>query len=631
MPIDPNIALGVKPPVIPNLNEIRGQQMALRNMRDVRKLNAQQSQVNDLDIQQKQRTAQKEQKQVVDEKAYEDIVRSHTSYDPEKGIAIDDDAVMNDLIQAGHPEIAQAHQVHKQTVHKAALDQVEKEMTLHLKKSERFAALAQSVLNGDPANRPGLYSQALQQAQAEQLIDPQHMSAIPQQYDPASTDALLKQLVDETMSAKDQISAAQAKITEQRTVATSKADLLKKNIENEAQILGAATDQAGWDNALAQLDEERKKKYPAEFSEQARMQALSQGISPETRATLAKVDSPTELAMIIARGGPEAKLAQKALDELKKYGISVEVGKIMAANAAALGGGGTPGKVIPAATLGQRNESALSGLSPGVTSVVRQLVDYKIQLPSGMALKTPYWQQVLEKAGEFDPDFDASQYNVRLKLRQDFTSGKAADNVKSLNTVVGHLDKLHKAGQALDNSSIKKYNSVANWLASETGDKRVVAFEVARNAVANELTKVFRGTGGAEADIKSWKESIDTAGSPEQLQEAIDSAIDLMGSRLEALNSQYTKGMGKPRDFSFLDAKARKILKDLGADVDALDPVTKTEAPTAPPKPDVQAAPAGKKITEDLVVKGLSHNKLSDTPANRQAVKAALKGAGYTE
>lgn len=646
MAIDPNIASGIKAPALPNLGALQEQQMSLRNMASQSALQDQQSQINQQNIQKGQIEQEQQAKDLQSKQDYEDSVKAHTSWDPDKGLVIDHDAIQNDLIQKGHPDVAAAHAANQVAVHKAALDDAEKEITVHAKKADRLASLAQSVLSANPNDKPGAYAVALQTAQQEGLLDPNQMHQVPQQYDPATTDGMLQQLASSSLSAKDQLDQAQKKVVEQRAkadedrkvladgqaLAQSKATTEKQNIENESQILGAANTPVGWANALAKLSPERRALYPAQYSEEARQQAAMQGISASALATLQKADSPADFAAAIAKGGKTGEEAKKALDILQRYNISTETAKVIAANNAALGPGGN--RVVPAGTPGERNEAALQGVPQGAATTVKQLVDYKIPLPSGMALKTPYWQNILSLAGEYDPDFDASQYNVRQKLRMDFTSGKSAENIRSLNTAVGHLDTLNKAAAALKNSSFKPYNTVANAAANMTGDKRTTDFSLAANAVAGELTKVFRGTGGSEQDIKDWKKTLDAAGSPDQMKSAIDGAVELMGSRMDALNSQYEKGMGKPKSFSFLDDRAKKILKGLGADVDSLDPVkgsTQT-APVAPATPKASVTPAsGQKITEDLLKQALTHNKLPDTPANRKAVKKAFTDRGYTE
>ena len=222
-------------------------------------------------------------------------------------------------------------------------------------------------------------------------------------------------------------------------------------------------------------------------------------------------------------------------------------------------------------------ESALEGLSDADKALVKGLVDYRIQLPSGMALRTPYWQQLLSRAALYDPTFDQTQYNARVSVRRDFNSGKAANNIRSLNTAVGHLGALATAGKALENSSVRLWNAVKNAGLTAVGDDRVKRFLTAANAVAGELATIFKGTAGTDQEIKAWRAVINEADSPEQIQTVIDAAVELLASRLDALTEQYRVGMGKPKDFTILSQHSQGIIKTLGVDVDVRDPVAPRE------------------------------------------------------
>jgi len=222
---------------------------------------------------------------------------------------------------------------------------------------------------------------------------------------------------------------------------------------------------------------------------------------------------------------------------------------------------------------GVKNEAALQGVTSADAAIIKSLAEYKIPLPTGFALRSPYWQNILSRTSLYDSSFDATQYNVRLAVKKDFTSGKSAINIRSLNTAVGHLDTLAQKANALNNAPIKIWNWIANAGLNAVGDKRVVEFNNAATAVESELAAVFKGMGATDQEIKVWRENLSNAQSPEQLKGAIDTAIILMGSRLDALTSGYERGLGKPKDINFLDVKSQKILTKLGANIDALDPV----------------------------------------------------------
>lgn len=199
-------------------------------------------------------------------------------------------------------------------------------------------------------------------------------------------------------------------------------------------------------------------------------------------------------------------------------------------------------------TPGARNDSKISGLPQPIQDQVKALADGRMAFPSGFALKSPYWQRMISLVSQYDPSFDAVNYNARAGTRRDFTSGKAANNLTAINTAIGHLGSLQKAGEALNNGDIPMLNKALNTLATATGDPRVNNFQLASQAVGDELMRVFRQVGASEQEARSWRERLDAAASPAQMKGALKMAGELLESRVNALNQQYEKGMGKSSD-----------------------------------------------------------------------------------
>lgn len=179
-----------------------------------------------------------------------------------------------------------------------------------------------------------------------------------------------------------------------------------------------------------------------------------------------------------------------------------------------------------------------------VADQVKALAEGRMAFPAGFALKSPYWQHMIQMVSQYDPQFDAVNYNARAKTRADFTSGKSAQSINALNTVIGHMQTLSDAADKLDNTPYPAWNSVTNTLASATGDPRIKQFDATKKAVIDELTRVYRGTGGSEGDIKMWGDQISAANSPQQLHGVIGQIGDLLDSKLQALGAQYKQGMG---------------------------------------------------------------------------------------
>ena len=218
----------------------------------------------------------------------------------------------------------------------------------------------------------------------------------------------------------------------------------------------------------------------------------------------------------------------------------------------------------------------LGTLDPTTAAQVKALSEGRMAFPSGTALKSNYWQAMLQHVAQFDPSFDQVNYNARAATRKGFTSGKEAQTINALNTVAEHLGTFSDYTKDLDNTRFPVINRVKNWLASQTGDPDIARFNTAKKAVADEVAKVWRASGGSEADIQENLRNLDGAQSPAQLNAAIGTLTKLIHGKISALQDQYKSGMGTTENVRPLvspEAQAAfdKTLKRAGEDTNAFD------------------------------------------------------------
>lgn len=192
----------------------------------------------------------------------------------------------------------------------------------------------------------------------------------------------------------------------------------------------------------------------------------------------------------------------------------------------------------------KNGDEYLKSLDPQRATQVRALADGRMEFPKGTALKSSYWQEMLSAVSQYDPNFDAVNYNARSGTRKAFTSGKEAATVNSLNTVAEHLGTLSDSAQKLNNTSFRPYNAFKNHLADVTGDPDISDFETRKKAAADEVAKVWRASGGSQADIEENLSNLSESKSPQQLNAAIGALTQLIAGKVAALNDQYTSGMG---------------------------------------------------------------------------------------
>ncbi len=204
------------------------------------------------------------------------------------------------------------------------------------------------------------------------------------------------------------------------------------------------------------------------------------------------------------------------------------------------------------------------GAQSGDDVVVQALIDGRMSFPTdGRALNKPYWQNLVRQVSAKDPTFDTIDYKARSRTRQAFTSGKEAQNITSFNTLLHHIGTLEKAAGELDNYGgvFTPLNSIANRASETTGSPKLTTFRTARDAVAREAVRAFRGVGGTGADVEETVRNIPENGSPEQIRASVKTLADLLRGRIQSLGEQYTAGMGKTSDgINLLDDEAKDVL-----------------------------------------------------------------------
>lgn len=311
----------------------------------------------------------------------------------------------------------------------------------------------------------------------------------------------------------------------------------------------------------------------------------------------------------IAPGDPGYMTLQQFSEAAKKSGggfLSVGNGKVFDTSTGKFvtdpndpaNGADTSPDNAPILAPGEKDTEYLAKLPTDTQNLVKGLTDYTLDLTKVSSVKGDARQKLAAAAKRYDPSFDMTQYGARQKMRQSVTSGPIGQNITSLNTVIGHIGDLAKSGEALSNTSYPMWNTVKNaWESTAVGAPEQNNFEIAKQAVASEMAKVFRGAGSmSKSEIDEWKDTLSSAQSPAQMKGAIAKAVDLLSSRMDAVKTQYTATMSKPWDVPFLTPKSQKILKNLGIDPADMDPTAKGDADTDTTDASPDAPPSEEEI-----------------------------------
>lgn len=211
-------------------------------------------------------------------------------------------------------------------------------------------------------------------------------------------------------------------------------------------------------------------------------------------------------------------------------------------------------------------EDYLKQLPVGTANLVRKYASGELAVTPQMT-RTPAGQQLLGAITQYDPSFDATNFQKRQQTATAFSKGLQGNAVRGANQALYHMGNLYQRVEDLNNLGGlgTPLNAPINWVEEKLGDPRQGQFLQTAQAVGSELRRVFAGAGGGSlAELNKWESSIPLNASEAQQKAYIQNGMDLLRGGIQALNTQYQSGMGLNKDVTdLLDPKAREIYNKL--------------------------------------------------------------------
>lgn len=286
--------------------------------------------------------------------------------------------------------------------------------------------------------------------------------------------------------------------------------------------------------------------------------------------------SPEEATALGKKPGERVPLATKnTASEIVNRGNNPEAQSLKAWLAK------NPGKDASDYTLWKAKNSPsaiINNSSPLAPDAVDLAAQYYLKtgtLPSGFSRDPGVTKSVinraaqLSKAGGGDIATNKIDFNTQKALDKDFFGGgKSSQNIRSLNTAIGHLGMLSDAADALQNNDIKALNKVANFFKVQTGSSAPVVFDAIKTAATGELGSTFKGSAATDPEIANISATLNKDLSGKVNKDVIRTDIQLLGSRLSALREQYKQGSGKDAIDKILYPHSRSILGKMGVPVE---------------------------------------------------------------
>jgi hypothetical protein len=194
-------------------------------------------------------------------------------------------------------------------------------------------------------------------------------------------------------------------------------------------------------------------------------------------------------------------------------------------------GGGTPATNSDGTPLSPDQQYQSFGAKSGV---VKGIVEGRQTAPSGSAQRSPYWQDVMNKVYQVDPQWSEQ----RAQVRKAFTTGTDGRNIGNLNTASVHLDALGEISKALDNGTFQPGNALWNKAKTMFGGAAPTDYEGLKQAVAGEMDAALHGT----STIPGRDEiaaTMPAKNAPGQMTGIIDTNLKTIGAKLQTYKERY--------------------------------------------------------------------------------------------
>jgi hypothetical protein len=189
-------------------------------------------------------------------------------------------------------------------------------------------------------------------------------------------------------------------------------------------------------------------------------------------------------------------------------------------------------------------DAYLASMPKSEANIVKMMAEGTQAPPSTFALGKPAWVNRIAAAKNYDPTFDGANWAGRVAGVRDFSAGKSSEMVRSANQTLAHVNSLLDSADALHNGNYPLVNWAENNASAAMGSGAPGAFTTNAHAVAEEMSKVFKGSNMSDSEIRSWEQNLSPNMSPEQQRAQIGKLSELLHGSLDALEEKRLNSIG---------------------------------------------------------------------------------------
>ncbi len=215
---------------------------------------------------------------------------------------------------------------------------------------------------------------------------------------------------------------------------------------------------------------------------------------------------------------------------------------------------------------GQPNDPSLHGkayldtLPPTIADYIKGIADNRVMPPN---TRTAKGQQTMQMVLRYKPDFRGQAYGGQAAAERNFSAGELRRNIRSANTLIGHMDRLDSNLDYLDTTDFRTANKALIQWARETGDTKIWPALTDIHFVAEEMSRALKGT-ATEGDINRGLALIDSSTSVPALKAAVREMVHLLETRTEEMKREAETTTGRtPEESEVLSPTSKQAITRL--------------------------------------------------------------------
>ncbi len=173
------------------------------------------------------------------------------------------------------------------------------------------------------------------------------------------------------------------------------------------------------------------------------------------------------------------------------------------------------------------------------------MANYQIPPPSARAsgIGLAMMRKVMAIDPSYDATLFPARNKTQTDFSAAGASGKA---ITSADTALAHLDTISQAGKALKSGDVQFLNKIANSIGAQSGSAAPAVYDSIVATVAPEISKAVIGGPGGEGDREKMAANFSRNLSDEQREGSIGANVSLLNARVSKMKDAYQATMGKP-------------------------------------------------------------------------------------